>query len=215
MSNDTDKQEPITTEMEAAGNSPAPKGKDDDFMRAIMGSDFDKTAKKKSKEENNNTRNEEKKEEKRDKEKIKGGRTKDNDNDDNKGKKSKHELTLEEAIVNSSEDEEPMSATFTLRKILGGDILTADFVRRQIGVILLIVVFLFIYISNRYSVQKDLIELDRLQTELQNAKYKALSATSLVTEKSRESHILEMLKTNKDSMLKQPTKPPYIINVPE
>ena len=36
-----------------------------------------------------------------------------------------------------------------------------------------------------------------------------------ITEKSRESNVLDMLKTNKDSTLHIATQPPYIINVPE
>ena len=74
---------------------------------------------------------------------------------------------------------------------------------------------MIIYISNRYSVQKDLIKIDELQNELQDAKYKALSSSSQITEKSRESHILQMLQNNKDSVLKIANQPPYIINIPE
>jgi hypothetical protein len=107
-----------------------------------------------------------------------------------------------------------MSATFTLRKILGGDWLTTDFLRRQIGVILLIVGFTIVYISNRYSCQKDMLEIDRLNNELTDAKYKALSSSSELTEKCRESNVLEMLQNNKDSVLKIPNQPPYIIYTP-
>lgn len=60
-----------------------------------------------------------------------------------------------------------------------------------------------------------MIEIDRLQVELQNAKYRALSTSSQLTERNRESHILQMLKNNKDSVLKIASQPPYIINVPE
>ena len=53
---------------------------------------------------------------------------------------------LKEAIIEQArEDERPMSATFSLRKILGGDWLTADLLRRQLGVLLLIVIFIIIY----------------------------------------------------------------------
>ncbi len=124
--------------------------------------------------------------------------------------------SLKEVIKNQAiEGEEPLSSNFTLRKILGGDILTTQTIRRQIGVFLLITGFLIVYVSNRYSVQKDLIEIDKLQDELQDAKYKALSSSSQLTEKSRESHVLEMLNNNKDSVLKIANQPPYIINVPE
>ena len=124
--------------------------------------------------------------------------------------------SLKEVIKNQAiEGEEPLSSNFTLRKILGGDILTTQTIRRQIGIFFLITGFLIVYVANRYSVQKDLIEIDKLQEELQDAKYKALSSSSQLTEKSRESHVLEMLNNNKDSVLKIANQPPYIINVPE
>ena len=124
--------------------------------------------------------------------------------------------SLEEAFKEQArEDEAAQSATFTLRRILGGDFLTAQMLRRQIGVILLCVVFIIIYISNRYSCQKKMLEIDRLNIELQDAKYKSLSSASELTERCRESNVLEWLKTNKDSLLKIPAQPPYIIEVPK
>lgn len=123
---------------------------------------------------------------------------------------------LKAAIAEQArEDEQPQSSNFTLRKILGGDILSARLLRNNIWLILVIVGFTIIYISNRYSVQKYLIEIDKLNTELEDAKYRALSSSSQLTEKSRESHILELLKNRKDSVLKMSDRPPYIINVPE
>ena len=130
--------------------------------------------------------------------------------------KDKEKLELKEAIAQQAiEEEAPLSSNFTLRKIWGGDILTAHIIRRQIWLLILVVFFIIIYISNRYSIQKDLIEIDQLQKELQDAKYKALSSSSQITEKSRESNVLDMLKNNKDSILHIATQPPYIINVPE
>ncbi|GAB6982816.1 FtsL-like putative cell division protein [Prevotella dentasini] len=113
------------------------------------------------------------------------------------------------------EDEQPLSPNLTLKKILGGDILSAQLFRNNIKLILLIVGFVIVYITNRYSVQKDLIEIDKLNTELEDAKYRALSSSSQLTEKSRESHVLELLKTNKDSVLKMAAQPPYKIEVPK
>ena len=126
------------------------------------------------------------------------------------------QASLKEVIAKQAiEEEESGSASFTLRKILGGDILTAQIIRKQIWLFMLIVFFIIIYISNRYSIQKDLIELDQLQKELQDTKYKALSTSSQITEKSRESNVLDTLKHSKDSTLHIATQPPYIINVPE
>ena len=126
------------------------------------------------------------------------------------------QASLKEVIAKQAIEEEASgSSSFTLRKILGGDILTAQIIRRQIWLVILIVLFVIIYISNRYNIQNDIIELDKLQKELQDTKYKALSTSSQITEKSRESNVLDMLKNNKDSVLHIATQPPYIINIPE
>lgn len=133
-----------------------------------------------------------------------------------KKKEANEEMTLKTVLKNKArEDEEPLSANFTLYKILGGDILTARLIRSQIWLIMLIVFFIIVYISNRYSVQQQLLEIDVLNKELKDAKYKALSSSSELTERCRESRVLEMLRHNKDSILKMPSQPPYIINVPE
>ncbi len=124
--------------------------------------------------------------------------------------------TLTEVIKEqATEDESPLSANFTLRKILGGDILNTSTIRHQIWLFLLIAFILLIYISNRYSCQQDLIEIDKLKRELQDARYKALSTSSQITEKSRESNVLNMLNDKKDSVLHIANQPPFIINVPE
>lgn len=126
------------------------------------------------------------------------------------------EAALKAAIAEQArEDEQPSSANFTLKKIIGGDILYAQLLRNNIWLIILVVFFIIVYISNRYSVQKDLIEIDKLSLELEDAKYRALSSSSQLTERSRESHVLEILKTNKDSVLKMSDRPPFIINVPD
>lgn len=125
------------------------------------------------------------------------------------------EPSLREVISKQAIEGEAHGARhFTLGKILGGEILTTNAVKKQIWLVLIIAVFLFAYISNRYSCQQKMIEIDKLQKELVDAKYKALSSTSRLTEISRESNVLEALKNNNDSTIKTPTQPPYIITVP-
>lgn len=124
--------------------------------------------------------------------------------------------SLKEVIEEqATEDEAPQSRLFSLKKILGGDILYTSFVRRQIWLFMLIGAFLIVYIGSRYSCQQDLIQIDKLQVKLKDAKYKALSSTSQLTEISRESNVIDLLKNNKDSVLKIPSAPPYKIEVPE
>ena len=137
--------------------------------------------------------------------------------EEEKEKEEKEEVEKIKAAIEEQarEDEQPQSSNFTLRKILGGDILSARLLRNNIWLIITIVFFTIVYISNRYSVQKYLIDIDKLRNELDDAKYRALSSSSQLTEKTRESHILEILKTRKDSILKMSDRPPYIIDVPE
>ena len=79
----------------------------------------------------------------------------------------------------------------------------------------LIVAFTIVYVAFRYQCQQDLLNIDRLENQLKDAKFKALSSSSTLTEKCRESHVLDILKQNKDSLLHQADQPPYIIQVPE
>ena len=113
------------------------------------------------------------------------------------------------------EEEQAQSPTFSVIKVLGGDFFTSQILRRQIWLMLLIFVFMILYVSNRYSCQKSMLEIDNLRKELQDAKYKALSTSSSLTERSRQSKVLDMLKENNDSVLHIATQPPYIINVRE
>lgn len=112
------------------------------------------------------------------------------------------------------EDELPLTKNVTLGKILGGEMLNTQFLRQQIWVIVLITLFIIIYISNRYKCQQNLIKIDNLQSELEDAKYRALSSSSDLTQQTRESKVLERLHNDKDSTLHIPTQPPYIITIP-
>ena len=120
--------------------------------------------------------------------------------------------TIEDVIRREAKEEQDNTSSFSISKTLGG-IIIARFVQRQIGLVLLICVFIIIYISNRYVCQKKLVEIDRLETKLVEARYKATVCTSILTEKSRESNIMGMLKTYGDSTLAIPQDPPYLIRV--
>ena len=123
--------------------------------------------------------------------------------------------TLKEVIEeNAREDEKPFSSTLALRTILGGDILNTQAIRRQVWLILIITLFSILYVSNRYSCQKQQIMIDKLTTDLKKAKYKTLSLSSVLTERCRESHVAEMLRANNDSTIHPADQPPYIIIIP-
>jgi len=129
--------------------------------------------------------------------------------------KAQTKKTLQKIKENAREEDPKFSSSMTLRTILGGDFLTAQMVRHHIGIIVLIVVFAIVYVAFRYQCQQDMIAIDKMEKELLDAKYKALSSNSTLTEQCRESHVLDALKNNKDSVLHISDQPPYIINVPE
>lgn len=130
--------------------------------------------------------------------------------DDANGAPSLRTIIRQQAI----EDELPLTKNVTLGKILGGEMLNTQFLRQQIWVIVLITLFIIVYISNRYKCQQNLIKIDNLQSELEDAKYRALSSSSDLTQQTRESKVLERLHNDKDSTLHIPTQPPYIITIP-
>lgn len=113
------------------------------------------------------------------------------------------------------EDDITSTKNITFKKIIGGDFLNNKFLRKQIWLILLITGFLIVYISNRYKCQQSLIRINELKSELKDAKYRALSSGSELTQKTRESKVLDILRESKDSTLHIPTQPPYIVNVKE
>ena len=61
---------------------------------------------------------------------------------------------------------------------IGGDVLDSGFMRRQARLLVLIMVLVIFYINNRYECQKQLIEIDRLEKELTDVKYDALTRKS-------------------------------------
>ena len=137
------------------------------------------------------------------------------DEEEDGGEQTATRPSLKEIIEeNAREDEKPFSSTLALKTILVGDILNTQAIRRQVWLILLITFFSILYVSNRYSCQKQQIKIDKLNTELKKSKYKTLSLSSVLTERCRESHVVEMLRANKDSIIRTADQPPYIIMIP-
>ena len=114
-----------------------------------------------------------------------------------------------------SEDDTVPVGALTLRKILGGDFLSAELVRHNIWPLVLVVFFTVVYVAVRYQCQQDMILIDKMEGQLKDAKYKALSSSSTLTERCRESQVLKVLRESHDSLLRISDQPPYIINIPE
>lgn len=127
----------------------------------------------------------------------------------------KGEAAGEAVEAQAREDENPHSTNYTLRQIIGGEMLQTGVMRKNVGLMAVVGLFLFVSVTNRYSVQEKLKEINRLEAKLKDAKYRALSTGSKYTEKTRLSFVLQALRNSKDSVLKIPDQPPYKIQVPE
>ena len=122
--------------------------------------------------------------------------------------------TIEDVIRREAKEEQDTSSPFSISKTLGG-VIIARAVQKQIGLVLLVCVFLIIYINNRYVCQKRMVEIGKIETQMVEARYKATVCTSILTEKSRESNIMKMLNAYGDSTLTIPNEPPYLIRIEE
>ena len=88
----------------------------------------------------------------------------------------------------------------SLKNIIGGDILATDFFRRQTKLLVLIMVLILFYIHNRYACQQQMIEIDKLKKELIDIKYDALTRSSELMERSRQSRIEEYIATKESDL---------------
>lgn len=98
----------------------------------------------------------------------------------------------------------------TWRGIIGGDILAAEFFRRQVKLLVLVMVLVIFYINNRYECQQQMIRIEELKKDLTDIKYDALTRSSELMEHSRQSRIEEYIATQQ-SDLQSATTPPYLI----
>ena len=122
--------------------------------------------------------------------------------------------TIEDVIRREAKEEQDTSSPFSISKTLGGVIIARAF-QRQIWLVLLVCAFLLIYINNRYLCQNKLAEIDKVEAKMVEARYKATVCTSILTEKSRESNIMKMLRAYGDTTLTIPNEPPYLIRIEE
>lgn len=111
--------------------------------------------------------------------------------------------------VTEAEDEEEKALELSMRNFFSGDLL-ARWVRRNVWFVLLLLMFLLIYVSNRYAVQQEMIERDRLTDTLLDRRYKALTSSSQLMERTLRSNIERSLE---DSALGTPVEASYVLQV--
>lgn len=94
--------------------------------------------------------------------------------------------------------------------VFGGNILTEDLFAKNLSFIIMLVVVMILFISQRYTVLRRISEMERLKVELKDAKFESLNISSNLTELSRRSQIEVMVK-NSGLELETTKEPVYII----
>lgn len=77
--------------------------------------------------------------------------------------------------------------------VFGGNVLREDFFAKNLAFILLLVMVMILFISQRYTVLQRISEMERLKVELKDAKFESLNISSDLTELSRQSQIEKMI----------------------
>lgn len=77
--------------------------------------------------------------------------------------------------------------------VFGGNILTEGFIVNNTRFFVVFLIIIFVFISHRYSYLRKMSEIEKLQYELRDAKYEALTISSSLTEASRQTEIEKLV----------------------
>lgn len=95
--------------------------------------------------------------------------------------------------------------------IFGGKIFNSELFLNNAWLLGMVVIYAFIYVSNRYAFQQELREIERYKKVRLYLRYDLLTRQSEFSDKSRQSNIEKYIKEN-NSELKTATQPPYAID---
>ena len=85
----------------------------------------------------------------------------------------------------------------------------------QWKMLLLILAGIFLYITNGYQAQVEMMKETELETELKDWRYRSITRVSELTQLCRQSQLEQKLREQGDSTLTPSKVAPYIINVKE
>lgn len=96
--------------------------------------------------------------------------------------------------------------------VLSGDFLTKTNIYRHLPFVLLLLIFFIASIALRFSCESKIAEIDDLQKQLKDVKHEALTLSSELLGKSKQSQIKYLL-AQKDSTLNMLDCPPFVIEL--
>lgn len=94
--------------------------------------------------------------------------------------------------------------------VLGGNILAEDIIVKNTRFIIIFIIILILYISNRFSCIDKMSQIETLQRELKDAKYESLTISAKLVGVSRESKVESLVKS-KGVDIQLNTEPVYKI----
>ena len=116
--------------------------------------------------------------------------------------------------MNENKNKEKKKKGGIINRIMGGEFFTSKIIMDNVWLIALIVLYSFIYVSNRYEYEQELLRIDRLTKKRDKLKNNLLTLKSEFSYKSRQTEIEKFLQeTNSD--LKVATKPIYKVRKEE
>lgn len=108
-----------------------------------------------------------------------------------------------------NEDEEKTPELRHWKDVMQAFSINGMWFRRQLPAIGLIVLGIILYITNRYQAQQEMIEEEKLRSELQDKKFRSMTRNSELTFRCRQSQLESQLKAMGDSTLVPSNEPLY------
>lgn len=116
-----------------------------------------------------------------------------------------------DSIINSEDLSELKSSG--IRDFLNGNILKKRFIQKQYGLFVLIAIFIFLYIDNRYACEDQMAQEVKLKKELEDIKFESLTISAQLTTLGRRSFVLDYI-AEKGLNLKESPIAPIVITAP-
>ena len=111
-----------------------------------------------------------------------------------------------------TEGESEAEESKSLRELVGTLNIDGRWFFQQIPLLLLIVGGFLLMVTSRYQAQQEIIEKEQLQRDVEDWRFRALTRSSELTTRTRQSQIEKQLKLQGDSLLTIPTEPSFTIN---
>ncbi len=99
----------------------------------------------------------------------------------------------------------------SFRDFLNGNLFTKKFFRKQILLIVIMFIFIFFYVDNRYYCEKQLYNIITLEKRIKDVKFESLTISAQLMKITRQSNILSMVK-ERGLDLQIPKNPAFLID---